>query len=86
VATRRSAACSSAKLRSSTRACALAIAVSASSVKAASRPSAPAGSGPRGDATIMTPHRRPSTLTGTPTDAWEPVSWAVFPTSPEKSA
>jgi hypothetical protein len=46
VATRRSAACSSANPRSSIRACALAIAVAASSVNPASRASVPAGSGP----------------------------------------
>ena len=45
VATRRSAACSSANPRSSTRACAFAIAVATSWVKPASRASVPAGRG-----------------------------------------
>ena len=45
VATRRSAACSSAKPRSSVRACALAIAVAASPVNPTSRASVSAGSG-----------------------------------------
>ncbi len=46
-ATRRSAACSSAKLRCSERASALAIAVAASSVNPASRASVPGGSDSR---------------------------------------
>src|SRR5215469_14799393 len=50
-------------------AAALAIAVAASSVNPASRVSVPAGSGPARDPTTMTPQRRPSTLTGTPTAA-----------------
>ena len=67
VATRRSAACSSAKPRSSTRAWALAIAVATSSVNPASRASVSAGSDcSRADARLMTPHSRPSTLIGTP--------------------
>ena len=55
---------------------ALAIAVAASSVNPASRASVPAGSGPARDPTIMTPHSRPSTLTGTPTPARRPNSRA----------
>jgi hypothetical protein len=54
---------------------ALAIAVPMSSVKPASRASVSAGSGScRVDATNMTPHGRPSTLIGTPTDARMPDS------------
>ncbi|HEX3360445.1 MAG TPA: hypothetical protein VHS74_05570, partial [Solirubrobacterales bacterium] len=68
-ATRRSAACSPANLRNSVRAWALAIAVAARSVNPASRASVSAGSGSLVDATIMTPHRRPSTLMGAPADA-----------------
>jgi hypothetical protein len=64
----------------------LAIAVAASSVNAASRSSALAGSGPPVDDIIMTPRRRPSTLTGTPTVARAPVSRAIFATSPEESS
>jgi hypothetical protein len=88
---RRRAASAAATIRareavSAACASALAIAVAANSVKAASRPSVPAGSGPSGDDTIMTPHRRPSTLTGTPTAARVPLSRELIPISPEKSA
>ncbi len=67
VATRRNAACSSANLRSSMRACALAIAVAAISVKPASRASVLASRGSCLDPTIMAPQSIPSTLIGTPT-------------------
>ena len=87
VATRRSAACSSANPRSSTRACALAIAVAASSVKPASRASVSAGSGCScADATAMTPHSRPSTLIGAPTAARKPNSRATSAAAPETPA
>ena len=87
VATRRSAACSSAWLRSSMRACALAIAVATSSVKAASRSSVFAGIGRScPDATAMTPHNRPSTLIGTPTAERSRQLRAASATIPEASA
>jgi hypothetical protein len=74
VATRRSAACSSAWPRSSTRAWTLAIAVATSSVKPASRASVSAGSGSsRRDPTTITPHSRPSTLIGAPTPERRPA-------------
>ena len=82
VATRRNAACSAAKVRSSSRAWALAIAVAASSVKAASRAWVPAGSGPRVDTTASTPHSRSSTLTGAPTVARMPDSRIRVPVAP----
>ena len=81
VATRRSAACSSAWLRSSTRACALAIAVPTSSVNPASRASVPAGScSSQVDIALMSPHSRPSTLIGAPTDERMPRSRATSAT------
>ena len=87
VAIRRSAACSSANPRSSTRACALAIAVPTSSVKAASRSSVFAGIGRSWpDATAMTPHNRPSTLIGTPTAERSRQARAASATIPEASA
>ena len=87
VATRRSAACSSANPRSSTCAWALAIAVAASSVNPASRTSVSAGSGrSRVDARLIRPHSRPSTLIGTPIAARMPNSRANSATAPETSA
>jgi hypothetical protein len=87
VATRRSAACSSANPRNSTRAWAFAIAVAASSVNPASRSSVPAGSGSsRVCSTTITPHSRPSTLTGTLTDARNPNSRAALPVGPDALA
>ena len=87
VATRRSAACSSAKPRSSTRACALAIEVATSSVNPASRASVSDGSGCScPDATAMTPHSRPSTLIGTPTAERSLQPRAASATGPEASA
>ena len=84
VATRRSAACSAAKPRSSTRAWAFAIAVAASSVNPASRASVSVGSGcSRVDTRTITPHRRPSTLTGAPTAARTPNSRATSAAAPE---
>ena len=73
-ATRRSAACSSATARSSSRAWVFAIAVATRSVKSASRYSIPLGS-PSGcsDPTVITPHSRPSTLIGAP--AAERAQW-----------
>ena len=77
-AMRRSAACCSASARSSTRACALAIAVATSSVNPASRCSIPAGSPPsRTDPTVMTPHSRPPTLIGAPAEERAPVPRAT---------
>jgi hypothetical protein len=64
---------------------ALARAVAASSVKAVSRSSVLAGSGPCVEPTVMTPHRPPSTVTGTPTAARTPNSRAgsaVGPVAP----
>ena len=73
VATRRRAACSSATRRSSTRACALAIAVATSSVNPASRCSVPAGSPSSWtDPTVITPHSRPPTLIGAPAEERAP--------------
>jgi hypothetical protein len=68
------------------RASALAMAVAASSVNPASRASVPAGSGSARDPTIMTPHNRPSTLTGTPTTARTPNSRAASARGPEALA
>ncbi len=86
VATRRSAACSSAKPRSSRRAWVLAIAVATSSVKPASRVSVSAGSGSTDmEPTIITPHSRPSTLIGAPTEAPNPRRRAKSAAGPEAS-
>ncbi len=80
VATRRSAACSSATNRSSSRAWALAIAVATSSVKLASRSSVPGGeSSPVLEPTLMSPHSRPSTEIGAATAARLPTGLARPP-------
>ena len=73
--------------RSSMRACAFAIAVAASSVKLASRASVPRRQRllPRGRHD-MTPHSRPSTLIGTPTDARRPSWRATSVAGPEAPA
>ena len=87
VATRRSAACSSANPRSSMRAWALAIAVAASSVNPASRFSVSAGSGcSLVDARLITPHGRPSTLIGAATAVRMPNSRATSAAAPETPA
>ena len=87
VATRRSAACSSANSRSSTRAWALAIAAAASSVNPASRTSVSAGSGcSRVDARLIAPHSRPSTLIGAATAVRMPNSRATSAAAPETPA
>jgi hypothetical protein len=87
VAIRRSAACSSAKPRSSTRVCALAIAVPTSWVKPASRPSVSAGSDSAPvDATVITPHIRPSMLIGAPTAERSPQPRPFTAGGPDASA
>ena len=85
VATRRSAACSSANPRSSTRACALAIAVATSWVNPDSRASVSVGSDLSGaaDPTVTTPHSRPSTVMGTATAERKPHSRAASAIGPE---
>ena len=60
--------------------------VATSSVNPASRASVPSGSGSLADATARTPHRRPSTLIGTPTAAPRPISWAMSAAGPEALA
>ena len=68
VATRRSAACSSARRLASARASAFEIAVANSSVNWASRVSVSSGNGSsRVEAAMATPHTTPSTTIGTPT-------------------
>ena len=58
---------------SAARASALAMAVATSSVNPASRASVSAGSGSSlAETAVMTPHSRPSTLTGAPTVARMP--------------
>ena len=87
VATRRSAACSSASARNSSRAWALPIAVETSSVNPASWCSIPAGSpSSRTDATVITPHSRPSTLIGAPADERAPDPRASPVTAAASSA
>ena len=66
VATRRSAACSSASRVSSSRAWLFARAVDTSSVNSASRSSIRSGSGASGDEVVITPQTRPSTMIGAP--------------------
>ena len=87
VATRRSAACSSANPRSSVRAWALATAVATSSVNPGSRASASAGSdSSRVNATSMAPHSCPSIRIGTPADERSLHSRAAaLPIAPETS-
>jgi hypothetical protein len=89
VATRRSAACSSASRVRAARDSVFAIAVATSSVKEASRASVSAGSGSspgRLNATTMQPHTRLSTLTGTPIEERTPQSReATWPITPDTS-
>jgi hypothetical protein len=89
VATRRSAACSSASRARAVRLSVFAIAVATSSVKEARRASVSAGSGCSSwplNATTMHPHSRLSALTGTPTEDRRPQSWeATWPITPETS-
>src|SRR3954453_18545385 len=60
------------------------MAVAASSVNPVSRASVPAGSGSSSvDDTTIAPHRRPPTLTGTPTAARTPSSPATSQSGPE---
>jgi hypothetical protein len=87
VATRRSAACSSASRVRAARDSAFAIAVATRSVKEASRASASGGSG----CSVLvpmasTPHRCPSTMTGVPTDERMPRLRPSAPIEPEASA
>ena len=77
MATRRSAACSSAIALSSWRASVFAIVVAISSVNAASRCSVPDGRAfSRTDVAIMTPQSLPSTLIGAPAEERIPISRA----------
>ena len=72
---------------SSARLSALAIEVASSSVNLARRASVSVGSGcsPE-EATPITPHRRPSTMIGVPTDERTPVSLAATLSDPDVSA
>jgi hypothetical protein len=87
VATRRSAACSSASRPTSARASVLEIAVATSSVKAVilDSVSGASGSSPL-DETIITPQRRPSTTIGAPTDDSRPSSRIVVAIGPAASS
>ncbi len=72
---------------SSARLSAFAIAVATSSVKEARRASVSAGSGCSGrERAVITPQRRPSTMTGVPTPEPTPRSRAATPSGPEASA
>jgi hypothetical protein len=83
VATRRSAACSSASRRSSSRAWVFAIAVATSSVNSFRRISASGGSETRESPPAdTTPHTRPSTTTGAPTPDCTPDARAASPIAP----
>ncbi len=85
VATRRSAACSSASRARAARLSVFAIAVATSSVKEARRVSVSGGSGcSRVEPAKIIPHRRPSTMTGVPTAERMPVSRTTALSGPEE--
>ena len=76
VATRRSAACSSARRSASARASVFEIAISASSVKPRSLDSVSAGSGRSSlEDAVIRPHSRPSTTIGTATEEETCILW-----------
>jgi hypothetical protein len=87
VATRRSAACSAASARISSRALALEIAVATRSVNSCRRSSAPAGNGsPPLDVAIITPQVRPWTEIGTPMEERMPSPRTVAAMTPGASS
>ena len=87
VATRRSAACSSASRASPARVSAFATAVATRSVNWASRGSVSAGIGSsRLQPAAITPQRRPSTVIGVPIAERTPVSRVGVPIGPEASS
>jgi hypothetical protein len=84
VATRRSAACSSARRPTSRRASTLALAVAISSANSPSRASAPAASALSWrDPATTTPQTRPSTTIGQPTELRMPIARARSASRPE---
>ena len=85
VATRRSAACSSASRARAARLSVFAIAVATNSVKEASRVSVSGGSGcSRVEPAKIAPHRLPSTRSGVPTAERMPVSRTAALSGPEE--
>ena len=86
VATRRSAACSSASLSTSALAWAFDMAVATSSVKPWRRASVSAGNGTSFDVAIITPHVRPRTEIGTPMEKRIPICRIVSAMTPGASS
>jgi hypothetical protein len=85
VATRRSAACSSASRASCSRAWLFAIAVATSSVNSASRSSTRSGNGDSGDDVEISPQTRPSTTIGAPATRLSPAARTPAAIEPGRS-